>query len=59
MEMGARSDPAEIKTNLGQKKACFLLKQAMGGYCPARAVSAHIPFPLQGWMTAARRADFQ
>jgi hypothetical protein len=28
-------------------------------FCPARAVSTHIPFPIQEWITAAMRADFQ
>jgi hypothetical protein len=28
-------------------------------FCPANAVSTHIPFPFQEWMTVAKRADFQ
>jgi hypothetical protein len=45
--------------NRAETNGLLLAKQAMEGFCPACAVSTHIPFPMQGWMTAARRADFQ
>jgi hypothetical protein len=42
----------------GKRMACFAGSRPLE-FCPAGAVSTHIPFPLQGWMTAAKRADFQ
>jgi hypothetical protein len=45
MEMGARSDPAEIKTNLGQKKACFLFEAGHGRLLPRACRFGAYPVP--------------
>jgi hypothetical protein len=59
MEMAPLVIQANVRPPWEQKKGLLFVKAGLGGYCPARAVSTHIPFPVQGWMTAARRADFQ
>jgi hypothetical protein len=41
-----------------ERMACFSGSRPFE-LCPANAVSTHSPFPFQGWMTAAKRADFQ
>ena len=56
---GASCDSGKFRPPWSQKNGLLFSEAGLGGYCPACAVSTHIPFPVQGWMTAARRADFQ